>query len=160
MDDSSDDDIGLTGMINRLCSIDKNGLIHSVVSNDYPVKFSADSFMLHYIDNMLIIYMNPMFLWRLIYANKNRVDNEREFDFQKLRSFITHLGPDIYMTHKNIEYKLNNVIHYKSGAGMFDLLYISYNQLYISTQRGYDQAEHVKQLFDYYIVLLRYLSDS
>lgn len=159
MDDSSDDDIGLTGMINRLCSIDKDGLIHSVASNDYPVKFSADSFVLHYIDSMLMVYMNPMFLWRLIYANKNRVDNEREFDFQKLRLFVTRLGPDIYMTHKDIEYKLDNVIHYKPGTCMFDLIYNSYSRLYRSTQRGYDQTEHVKEFFDSYIILLRYLSD-
>lgn len=159
MDDSSDDDIGLTGMTNRLCLIDKDGLIHSVSSNDYPIKFSADSFVLHYIDSMIMVYMNPMFLWRLIYVNKNRVDNEREFDFQKLRLFVTRLGPDIYMTHKDIEYKLDDVIHYKPGTGMFDSIYNSYSRLYRSTQRGYDQTEHVKEFFDSYIVLLRYLGD-
>ena len=154
---SSDDDEVAVTTSPSLCSISADGLIRS---NNSPIKFSNDSFVLNYERNILIIYMNPMFIWRLIYANKYIVDTEREYDFHKLRIFVMRLGSEVYLTSNKIEYKLDNVIHYKPSINIFDLLYISYSRLYISIQRGYDQTDVVKNLLDNYIVLLRRISDS
>ena len=159
MDSSSDDDVGLT-IAPCLCHIDADGLIRSVSSIDYPVKFSSDSFVFHYVDNVLMIFMNPMFIWRLIYANKCILDTGREFDFHKLKLFVLRLGPELYLTSSDIEYKLDNVIHFTPSINIFDLLYSSYSRLYMSIQRGYDQTDVVKNLLDGYILLLRYISDS
>ena len=159
MDSSSDDDVGLT-IAPCLCHIDAGGLIRSVSSIDYPVKFSSDSFVFHYVDNVLMIFMNPMFIWRLIYANKYILDIGREFDFHKLKLFVLRLGPELYLTSSDIEYKRDGIVNYKSNLQMFDLLYIGYSRLYMSIQRGYDQTDVVKNLLDGYILLLRYISDS
>ena len=107
-----------------------------------------------------MIFMNPMFIWRLIYANKYILDIGREFDFHKLKLFVLRLGPELYLTSSDIEYKLDGVVNYKSNLQMFDLLYIGYSRLYMSIQRGYDQTDVVKNLLDGYILLLRYISDS
>jgi hypothetical protein len=156
MSDSSDDEVGA----GRLCSIDADGLIHSVNSGKFPIRFSADSFVAHYIDNVLMIYMNPMFTWRLVYANKNLSDAEKEFDFQRLKLFVLRLGHEIYLTNKEIEYRLDGVVHYKPITRIFDLLHSSYSRLYMSIQRKYDQTDVVKHLLDSYIMMLRYISDS
>ena len=160
MDSSSDDDEVVVTTSHSLCHIDASGLIRSVSSIDYPVKFSSDSFVFHYVDNVLMIFMNPMFIWRLIYANKYILDIGREFDFHKLKLFVLRLGPELYLTSSDIEYKLDGVVNYKSNLQMFDLLYIGYSRLYMSIQRGYDQTDVVKNLLDGYILLLRYISDS
>ena len=160
MDSSSDDDEVVVTTSHSLCHIDAGGLIRSVSSIDYPVKFSSDSFVFHYVDNVLMIFMNPMFIWRLIYANKFILDTGREFDFHKLKLFVLRLGPELYLTSSDIEYKLDGVVNYKSNLQMFDLLYIGYSRLYMSIQHGYDQTDVVKNLLDGYIVLLRYISDS
>ena len=124
MDSSSDDDEVVVTTSHSLCHIDAGGLIRSVSSIDYPVKFSSDSFVFHYVDNVLMIFMNPMFIWRLIYANKYILDIGREFDFHKLKLFVLRLGPELYLTSSDIEYKLDGVVNYKSNLQMFDLLYI------------------------------------
>ena len=160
MDSSSDDDEVVVTTSHSLCHIDASGLIRSVSSIDYPVKFSSDSFVFHYVDNVLMIFMNPMFIWRLIYANKYILDIGREFDFHKVKLFVLRLGPELYLTSSDIEYKLDGVVNYKSNLQMFDLLYIGYSRLYMSIQRGYDQTDVVKNLLDGYILLLRYISDS
>ena len=160
MDSSfDDDDVRLTNAP-CLCHIDADELIRSVSSIDYPVKFSSDSFVFHYVDNVLMLFMNPMFVWRLIYANKCMLDTGREFDFNKLKLFVLRLGPELYLTSSDIEYKLDGVVNYKSNLQMFYLLYTCYSQLYMSIQRGYDQTDVVKNLLDGYILLLRYISDS
>ena len=159
MDDSSDDEVVAT-TATRLCYIDADGLIRSVSSIDYPVKFSTDSFVFHYIGNVFMIYMNPMFIWRLIYANKCMIDIGREFDFYKLKLFVMRLGPEMYLTSNSIEYKLDGTVHYKPGVNIFDIIYNSYSQLYISIQREYDQTDVLKNLLDNFIILLRRISDS
>lgn len=156
MSDSSDDDTSAP----NLCSIDADGLIRSVTSGNFPVRFSTDSFVAHYVDNVLMIYMNPMFVWRLIYANKNLADAEKEFDFQKLRLFVLRLEPEIYLTNREVEYRLDGVVHYKPSSRIFDLLHSSYSRLYMSIQRKCYQTDVVKHLLDSYILMLRYISDS
>jgi hypothetical protein len=156
MSDSSDDDTG----IGRLCSIDSDGLIRSVNSGKFPIRFSTDSFAAHYVDDIMMIYMNPMFIWRLIHANKNFSDAEKEFDFQKLKLFVMRLGTEIYLTNREVEYKLDGVVNYKPSSRMFGLIHSSYSRLYMSIQRKYDQTDVVKHLLDSYILMLRYISDS
>lgn len=159
LDDSSDDDVGSVSAP-TLCSVDANGLIRSVSSTSFPIRFSDDSFVVHYIDSILMIYMNPMFIWRLIFANRCLVDVVREFDFHKLKLFVMRLGGEIYLTTNEIEYKLDGVTHYKQSARVFDLLYLDYGRLYMAIQRGYDQTEQVMQFLVSYMTMLRYISDS
>ena len=64
--DSSDDEVG----INQLCSIENDGLIRSSSSINFPIRFTNDSFVIHVLDNILMVYMNPMFIWRLIFSKK------------------------------------------------------------------------------------------
>ena len=101
-----------------------------------------------------------MFLWRLIFANKNLVDIENAFDFHKLTMFVFKLGPELYLTQNEVEYTLDGVLIYKPVAQMFDMFYNGYNQLFVSIQREYDQVEPVKRMLDYYVSLLRYISNS
>jgi hypothetical protein len=157
MSDSSDDDVGLTGM-ERLCEIDVDDSIKSVSSRNYPVKFYKDSFIIKYEKNTLIIYLNPMFAWRLIFANKLFADNENEFVFHKLRLLVMRLGTEIYLTNKTIEYKLDDVVTTKPSTRIFDMVYANYGRLYMTIRRGCDQTEPVKQFLTSCVVLLRYLS--
>ena len=159
MDYSTYEDANLKTTM-KLCSIDTYGIISSVYSNDYPVKFYKGSFVFHFIDNLLMIYTHPMFIWRLIFFNKNLVDIEHIFDFHKLTLFVQQLGTELYLTQNEVEYTLDGVLIYKPAAQLFCLLYTSYSQLYISIQRGYDQIEPVKRLFDCYIILLRHISNT
>jgi hypothetical protein len=103
-----------------------------------------------------------MFIWRLIFANKNISDPDKEYNFHRIKLFVMRLGSELYLTNKGIEYKIDNIANYKSNITMrvFDLLYNSYSRLYIATQRGYDQKEQVKQFLDSYMILLRYISES
>jgi hypothetical protein len=156
MNDSSDEDVSVT----NLCSIDPSGIIHSVSSNDFPIRFSIDSFVINCIDNILMFYMHPMFIWRLIFANTNISDNEKEFNFHKLKIFVIRLEPEIYITNKDIEYKVDGIINRKPSKKLFDIMYVSYSRLYMSIQRGYNQNDVVKHLLDNYILLLRYISES
>jgi hypothetical protein len=156
MDDSSDEDV----TIKRLCCIDANGLVRSVASNDFPIRFTSDSFVAHYIDNVLMIHMNPMFIWRLIFANKNISDPEKEYNFHKLKLFVMRLGSEVYLTKNEVEYKLDNIVYYKLSLRIFEILYTSYSRLYMAIQRGYNEEENVKQFLDSYMILLRYISDS
>jgi hypothetical protein len=159
MADSSDEDIGLV-VAPSLCSIDSDGLIHSLSSNNFHIKFSANSFVVDCVDNVLVIHMSRMFVWRLIYANKNLSDTEKEFNFKRLKLFVLRLGTELYITNKEVEYNLDGVVHYKPITHIFGLLYSSYSRLYMSIQRGYDQMDVVKHLLDSYVLLLRYISDS
>lgn len=156
MGDSSDEDVAMK----RLCCIDANGLVRSVSSHDFPIRFTADSFVAHYIDNVLMIHMNPMFIWRLIFANKNISDPNKEYNFHRIKLFVMRLGSELYLTRNEIEYKLDNVVNYKPNTKVFDLLYTSYSRLYMAIQRGYNEEENVKQFLDSYMILLRYMSDS
>jgi hypothetical protein len=156
MGDSSDDDV----TIQRLCCIDADGLIRSIESYDFPIRFTADSFVAHYVDTVLMIHMNPMFIWRLIFANKNISDPDKEYNFHRIKLFVMRLGSELYLTRNEVEYKLDNVVTYIPNTKMFDLLYASYNRLYIAIQRGYNHKEQVKQFLDSYVVLLRCVSNS
>ena len=154
--DSSDDEVG----INQLCSIENDGLIRSSSSINFPIRFTNDSFVIHVLDNILMVYMNPMFIWRLIFSKKNLVDYEKEFDFQKLKMCVMRLGPYVYIKNKEIEYSLDNVINHKPSLRIYDLLYVSHGRIYMTIRRGFDQTDAVKNFLDNYMLLLRHISDS
>lgn len=156
MSDSSDDDV----TIKRFCHIDADGLVRSIESHDFPIRFTTDSFVAHYVDTVLMIHMNPMFIWRLIFANKNISDPHKEYDFHRIKLFVMRLGSELYLTKNEVEYKLDNIVTYMPNTKIFDFLYNSYSRLYMAVQRGYNHKEEVKQFLDSYMRLLRYISDA
>lgn len=158
-DSSSDDDSG-TMNEKKLCSIDTDGLVRSIGSNNYPVRFYNDSFVLHYANGIMMIYTNPMFVWRMIFSYKKCADSEREFDFQKLQLFVQRLGSELYMTNTTIEYNFDNIICFKPCANTYNIVHNTYSRLYMSVHRKYDQTEYLKQFLDSFILLLRYISGS
>ena len=155
---SSDEDGELTK--GHMCYIQSNNTLTSWDSNDYPVKFYKDSFIVEHTNGVFSIYLNSMFTWRLFYSLKTLVDNEQEFDFHRMRLFIIRICSNIRVGQDYICYTLDGSNITISSSRIFNLINDSYNRLRRTIDRKYDQTDCVKQLLDSFISLLRYISHS
>jgi len=155
MSESSNDE----NTIPQLCSIVNENTIQSNNSCEYPVKFYEKSFVLTCECDSMIVELNQMFLWRLIFSAKTLADGKNEFNFHRLKLYVLQMGNRISLNFKNnkISYKLNDVPVCKSSN---DYIFICYNVLYVAIKRKHDLTNHVTKLFDCLITIFRLISDS
>ncbi len=145
-----------------MCYMESNGVITSGCSRDYPVTFITKSFTINLENDVFIIQLNPMFVWRLLFSLRTLVDNEREFDFQRLRLYVLRLGRVIFIQIGPLEmcYLLDGVPIYQSSVDIFNSISCSYNRLSMAIGRKYDQTHYVNQLFASFVLMLRHMSSS
>jgi hypothetical protein len=145
----------------QLCSITSDNTILSNESRDYPVKFYTGSFALKYTDEVLTIELNQMFLWRLLFSMKTFIDNEKEFDFQRMKLYILQMGDTIILQFKKsgVCYKLNDRSITKYNPNIFNSIYDCYHRLRVLIELECDLTERIKELFDHLIIILRYISN-
>jgi hypothetical protein len=145
----------------QLCSITSDNTILSNESRDYPVKFYTGSFALKYTGDILTIELNQMFLWRLLFSMKTFIDNEKEFDFQRMKLYILQIGDTIVLQFKKngVSYKLNDRTITKYNPNIFNSIYDCYNRLRVLIELEHDLTERLKELFERLIIILRYISN-
>ena len=157
MSESSDDD-ALIEAKSQLCTIVNDNIILSNNSYEYPVKFYKGSFALKCKGSSMIIELNQMFLWRLLFSAKTLIDDEIEFDFHRLKMFILRMENTIILHFENnkVCYTLNNVSVYKfSNNDIFNC----YKGLHVAIMRQNDLTDHIRKLFDCLITIFRFISN-
>jgi hypothetical protein len=156
MSESSDDETTIDPK-SQLCTIVTDNTILSNNSCDYPIKFYEGSFALKCKGDSMIVELNQMFLWRLLFSEKTLVDDLIEFDFHRLKLYILQMGNQISLHFKNKQvcYKLNDVSVCKFSN---DDIFNCYNRLYVAIKRKYDLTDHIKELFVCLITIFRFIS--
>ena len=157
MSESSDDET-TNETKSQLCTIVTDNTILSNDSHEYPIKFYEGSFALKCKGDSMIVELNQMFLWRLLFSAKTLEDEQIEFDFQRLKLFILQMGNRISLHFKNnkVCYKLNGILVCKFSN---DDIFNCYNRLYVAIKRKYDLTDHIKELFDCLITIFRFISN-
>ena len=130
--ESSTDDEDYT----KPCIIEKT-VIYSNYSNDSKLKFSEGSFSFDLKDNIFIIQIHPMFLWRLV-KNKD----------VKIKAYVSqHLTKQciIYLHPTSAFY--NNVKR-ETEREMYNEITTLYNRLFFSITRNYKNTNILEDLLD------------
>jgi hypothetical protein len=156
MSESSDDETTIDPK-SQLCTIITDNTILSNDSHEYPIKFYEGSFALKCKGDVMIVELNQMFIWRLLFSAKTLTDDLIEFDFQRLKLYILRMENRISLrfTNNKVCYKLNGISVCKFSN---DDIFNCYNRLYVAIKRKYDLTDHINELFDYLITIFRFIS--
>lgn len=121
---------------NKPCIIEKTA-IYSNYSNDSKLKFSDSSFSFDLKDNIFMIQLHPMFLWRLV---KNKDVKIKAYVSQHLtKQCIIYLHPTCTF-YNNVKRDIEREI-YNEVTGL-------YNRLFFSITRNYKNTNILEELLD------------